>query len=40
MKFGDTIVRNLLSEDVEPLIVKEHMHSKRDDDDKDRPKKA
>ena len=36
MKFGDTIVRNLLSEDIEPVLVKEHQHAKRDDDDLER----
>ena len=39
MKFGDTIVRNLLAEDIEPVVVKEHMHTKRDDDDPKRGKK-
>ena len=34
MKFGDVIVRNLLAEDIQPQIVKEHMHSKRDDKQK------
>ena len=36
MKFGDTIVRNLLSEDIEPVLVEEHKHAKRDDDDLER----
>ena len=36
MKFGNTIVRNLLAEDIEPLIVQEHKHPKRDDDEDDR----
>tara|TARA_R110002074_G_scaffold204281_3_gene372540 strand:+ start:806 stop:1039 length:234 start_codon:yes stop_codon:yes gene_type:complete len=36
MKFGDTIVRNLLSEDVEPTIEEGHGHPKRDDDDPER----
>ena len=34
MQFGDTIVRNLLAEDIEPTIVLEHKHMKRDDDTK------
>ena len=42
MKFGDTIVRNLLAEDVNPEIVKEHVteegHPARAEDDKDRAK--
>tara|TARA_R110000824_G_scaffold1178_1_gene6308 strand:+ start:799 stop:1047 length:249 start_codon:yes stop_codon:yes gene_type:complete len=38
MKFGDTIVRSLLAEDIEPTIVLEHKHAKRDDDDEDRGK--
>ena len=35
MKFGNTIVRNLLAEDIEPIIVKEHSPppAKRDDDE-------
>jgi len=36
MKFGDTIVRNLLAEDIEPMLEEEHSHSKRDDDDEER----
>ena len=36
MKFGDTIIRNLLTEDVEPEIVEGHEHSARREDDKDR----
>lgn len=36
MKFGNTIIRNLLSEDVEPTIEEGHEHPKRDDDDKER----
>jgi len=39
IRFGDTIVRNLLAEDVEPVVVKEHKHNKRDDDDPKRVKK-
>tara|TARA_R110002110_G_scaffold228452_1_gene443846 strand:+ start:139 stop:396 length:258 start_codon:yes stop_codon:yes gene_type:complete len=42
MKFGDTIVRNLLVEDVSPEIIKEHGggsgHPARREDDKNRPK--
>ena len=36
MKFGDTIIRNLLTEDVEPEIVEGPGHSARREDDKDR----
>ena len=37
MKFGNTVVRNLLAEDIEPTIVKEHGdHGKRDDNDPER----
>ena len=36
MKYGNTIVRNLLSEDIEPTIEEGHEHPKRDDDDKER----
>ncbi len=34
MKFGNTIVRNLLAEDIEPILVQEHDHppQNRDDD--------
>ena len=39
MKFGDTIVRNLLAEDIEPVVIKEHAHTKRDDNDPERGKK-
>ena len=39
MKFGNTVVRNLLAEDIKPIIVKEHNdHGKRDDDDPKRGK--
>ena len=38
MKFGDTIVRNLLAEDIEPTIEEGHGHSAKRDDDKDRAK--
>jgi len=34
MQFGHTIVKNVLTEDVEPTVVKEHSHApipKRDD---------
>mgnify|MGYP004467662297 FL=1 len=33
VKFGNTVVRNLLAEDVTPVIIEEHKHFKRDDDD-------
>ena len=36
MKFGNTIVRNLLAEDIEPVLVKEHSHKPKRDDDEDR----
>ena len=36
MKFGDTIVRGLLTENIEPSVVKEHMHDAKRDDDPDR----
>ena len=36
MKFGNTIVRNLLTEDIEPTLEEAHTHAKRDDDDKTR----
>jgi hypothetical protein len=37
MKFGNTVVRNLLAEDIKPIIVKEHNnHGKRDDSDPER----
>ena len=39
MKFGNTIVRNLLSEDVEPTNVKEHKHNLQADDDPARKEK-
>ena len=38
MKFGDTIVRNLLSEDIEATIEGGHRHPAKRDDDKDRTK--
>ena len=35
MKFGDTVIRNLTEADVEQVVVKEHGHMpKRDDDPK------
>ena len=37
MKFGDTIVRNLLAEDIEPVVLEEHSHAMREGDD---PKRA
>lgn len=36
MKFGNTIVRNLLSEDIKPENINEHTHSPRREDDPDR----
>ena len=43
MKFGDTIVRNLLAEDIDEPLVEGHgdatKHGKRDDDDKERGRK-
>jgi hypothetical protein len=33
MQFGDTIVKGLLPENVEPVVVQEHKHFKRDDRD-------
>ena len=36
VKFGNTVVRNLLAEDVTPVIIEEHKHFKRDDDDPER----
>jgi hypothetical protein len=40
MKFGNTIVRNLTESDVEKVVVKEHSHNpKRDDDPKRKIKK-
>ena len=38
MKFGATIVRNLLAEDVSAEIIKEHGHPARREDDEDRAK--
>jgi hypothetical protein len=34
MKFGDVIIKGILSEHVKPVVVQEHMHAlqKRDDD--------
>ena len=39
MKFGDTIVRNLLAEDIETTLEEGHRHPKKDDDDEERGKK-
>ena len=39
MKFGNTIVRNLLAEDVESVLEEGHKHPKRDDDDAKRKNK-
>lgn len=33
MQFGNTIVRNLLAEDIESVLESDHGHSKRDDND-------
>ena len=38
MKFGNTIVRNLLAEDIKPEVVKEHKHAARREDDEERAK--
>tara|TARA_R110000824_G_scaffold167114_1_gene343902 strand:- start:297 stop:527 length:231 start_codon:yes stop_codon:yes gene_type:complete len=38
MKFGNTIIRNLLTEDIEPELVEGHGHPARREDDKDRAK--
>ena len=38
MKFGNTIVRNLLAEDVEPVVAEGHEHPAKRDDDKERSK--
>jgi len=39
MKFGNTIVRNLLAEDIEPTLEEGHGHKMKDDDDPERGKK-
>ena len=31
MQFGDTIVKGLLPENIEPVVVQEHKHFKRED---------
>tara|TARA_B100000131_G_scaffold159372_2_gene154428 strand:- start:34 stop:267 length:234 start_codon:yes stop_codon:yes gene_type:complete len=33
MKFGNTVIRNLSEADVEEIVVREHKHNKRDEDD-------
>ena len=38
MKFGNTIVRNLLAEDVEPVVAERHEHPAKRDDDEERSK--
>jgi len=38
MRFGSTVVRNLLAEDIEPTLEEGHGHPKRDDDDPKRGK--
>ena len=35
MQFGDTIVKGLLPENIEPVVVQEHKHFKRDDREDD-----
>jgi hypothetical protein len=39
MKFGGTVIRNLSEADVEEIVVKEHSHMPKRDDDSDRKKK-
>ena len=39
MKFGGTIVRNLLAEDIETTLEEGHGHPKRDEDDEERGRK-
>ena len=39
MKFGGTVIRNLSEADVEEVVVKEHSHMPKRDDDADRKKK-
>tara|TARA_R100001079_G_C4438836_1_gene147772 strand:- start:842 stop:1081 length:240 start_codon:yes stop_codon:yes gene_type:complete len=39
MKFGETVIRNLTEADVEEVVVKEHSHTPKRDDDADRKKK-
>ena len=36
VKFGNTVVCNLLAEDVTPVVTEAHKHFKRDDDDPER----
>ena len=38
MKFGNTIVRNLLAEDVEPVVAEGHEHPAKKDAEKERSK--
>jgi len=38
MKFGNTVVRNLLAEDIEATIEESHGHSPKNDDDPERGK--
>tara|TARA_R100000008_G_scaffold83823_1_gene69778 strand:- start:2753 stop:2995 length:243 start_codon:yes stop_codon:yes gene_type:complete len=38
MKFGNTVVRNLLAEDVEAVVEEGHGHSPKRDDDEERGK--
>ena len=39
MKFGNTIIRNLLSEDIEATVQEGHGHPPKRDDDEERSKK-
>ena len=36
MKFGNTIIRNLLAKDIVPILQESHSHAKRDEGDKER----
>ena len=33
MRFGNTVVRNLLAEDIKPIIEEEHKHDDQPEDD-------
>jgi hypothetical protein len=39
MKFGSTVIRNLTEADVEEVVVREHMHEPKRDDDQKRKEK-
>ena len=39
IKFGNTIVKNILAEDITPIDEQTHSHPKKDDDDEERNKK-